>query len=415
MIFICSRGVDTVARPSVFFYEIVFGRILLGILWSISHCLLSIIDAGANGSDLLIANSLLDVFHAVVHVGQLYFHRYWCLPDGWDRLRQRNALQVLEVLLRYGLTSAAIASMLGNSLAFHSPDQKPYLANLLIQFVFAVQPIITIYLLRHRFHEGHVWFVFSVGAFLQVCCLLLGLLVLHFCYDSPIAFDEPFGYLGQVLFWAACSVFVLACHLAPGFARLYSGPGCADPTPIESLPNSSSLCTFFHKVPSVADSSAVTEMSPSLDISSSLAGIVPAAAQSRPEVTEMIVSQILASDPTVAPTPEPGPCVSIDTMKTAPNLAQVHPVTDAVERPSKSWIVAVPPMPAAAQQPANNVLLQVHRAAVFLIEYMMFGGLIAILDTIVAVSYPSLPRCVQSDPFGNEAGSAIRSLFDLFT
>jgi hypothetical protein len=93
MMFVCSRGVDTAARPSFFFYELTLVRIFLGICWSISQFLITLVNSGSVDHDLLVANLSLDVLHALVHIAQLLFHRYWCMQKGWSLLRRRSGLQ----------------------------------------------------------------------------------------------------------------------------------------------------------------------------------------------------------------------------------------------------------------------------------------------------------------------------------
>jgi hypothetical protein len=417
MLFICTRGIDTAARPTVFFYEAVLARILLVIAWSLCHFLMSFFDTDALGTDLLKANIILDLLHAAIHCVQLYFHRYWCVTEGWDRLRQRNALQQIEIILRYGCFSAAIASLVGNIFVYHTVDQPPYMANLLIQFVFVFLPQVILYRLRQRMFEGHMWLVIIWITCSSVVWLSIGLVALHFLYGAPFGFNDPFGYLGQVVLWVFFSICAIVWYFDPSSARLHSGPGCADPTPIEDEPKLIPLRALEAIVPalsakSVSPNSFMSSVNPNR-MFELIPGSVQSSSGSSMESNSMIVQvdanpDSFNSEPFVVsnfvrPIPEPP-------FSKPASVHSLHVV-------DSSPLPFVPPLPVSVHHhsPANPVLMQMHRGVLYLGEFLFFGGFIVISDTIVAIAYPSLPRCGQSDPFGNEAGSALRSLFDLFT
>jgi hypothetical protein len=418
MLFVCTRGIDTAARPSLFFYEAVLARILLVIGWSVSHFLMSFFDTDDLGTDLLKANITLDLLHTAVHCVQLYFHRYWCVTEGWYRLRQRNALQHIEIILRYGCLSAAIASMLGNIFLFHTVDQPPYMANLLIQFIFAFQPTIILYRLRQRMFEGHILLIFVWITCSASVCLTVGLLVMHFCYGTPLGFDDRFGYLGQVVLWVFFSICAAVWYFDSSSARLHSGPGCADPTPIEDEPKLIQLRSLEAVVPSVKSVSTGSASSVSSADPNRMFELIPGSVQS--SSGSSMESSFLESQgnskhfgPNIDSTSERQvpPCAHVSKPASVHFGEHVLHVLEATSMPF------VPPLPISVHHhsPANPVLMQMHRGILCLGEFLLFGGLILIFDAVVAVAYPSLPRCSQSDPFGNEASGALRSLFDLFT
>jgi hypothetical protein len=415
MLFICTRGVDTAARPSGFFYEVVLARILLVIAWSLCHFLMSFFDTDALGTDLLKANITLDLLHAAIHCVQLYFHRYWCVTEGWDRLRQRNALQHIEIILRYGCFSAAIASMLGNIFVYHTVDQPPYMANLLIQFVFVSQPQAILYQLRKRMFEGHVWLVMVWVTCSSAVCLTIGLVAMHFCYGTPLGFDDPFGYLGQVVFWVFLSSGALFFYFDSSSARLHSGPGCADPTPIEDEPKLIQLRALEAVVPSVKSVSTGSASSVSSADPNRMFELIPGSVQSSSgSTTESSPVDDQVFNGPIQPKPEMILVSQTERPSSGPTV--LNHVDSTMHVVEVSPVPIVPPLPVSVHHhsPANPVLMQMHRGILCLSELMLFGGLILISDCIVAIVFPSLPRCGQSDPFGNDASGALRSVFDLF-
>jgi hypothetical protein len=279
--------------------------------------------------------------------------------------------------------------------------------------------------------------------------LTIGLIAVHFIHGTPLSFEDPFGFLAQVVLWAFFSIFSIACYFDSSNARLHSGPGCADPAPIDELLTSISVRTLA-VTGSISPHDQVTDGTVTSSLFPSIVSVLPTSGSS--SSAEADQNSIFGLVPGSVPVSTSGSLAAIGTLESIEaatgsnhgklisvaadaqagtpgvessdklrsamgsaelahgfaNSSSVHPVDD----PGR--IIVIPPMP-VVQSFANPVLMQMHRTILFLGESLFFGGIIVICDTIVAISYPSLPRCVQSDPFGSEAGTALRTLFDLFT
>jgi hypothetical protein len=253
--------------------------------------------------------------------------------------------------------------------------------------------------------HGHFWLCCVAVTVAETICLTIGFVCMHFLYGASLGFDDPFGYLAQIVMWILCSAFSLACFFDSSFARLYSGPGCANPqltnevTPFTSTPALlSPAATLNNSITPhcLHESSGSTSDSLSQN---DLFGLMPGSVATAEETV-----------PTAISIPNPISLVSVvDDAECVNSSPSQHSVTEV------SKFIHIPALPQSVSIYANPVLLMIHRAVLYLSEFLLFGGMIFLCDALIAAAYPSLPKCAQSDPFGNGLSSALRTLFDLFT
>jgi hypothetical protein len=461
LLFINTRGVDVGGRPSFFFFEFSIARYVLGIVWSLTHLLLSV---SGEHNRLLSANAILDGIRIVVLMLQLLWHRHWCVGEGWQTLRKRNALQILTPYFLSGIIISTLSSVVSSATLYHNSTEKLYYANIAVQASYLFGCVILVYLNLQSMHRGYVYYTIFLCCAWNTCFVAVATYVFNQVYDMPITFSESFGYLGQVVHWLFCSVM---CFLLHAFdSKSYSGPGCADDTPIaiEVKPRLSISATSSplrrsapstpdpkHGVSSSVEFSIVPSASNSVTASpaDSLPGSVesetPAGTLVNPAVRASLMSRFEAvahltpiatdshtmfvqdvedldqetpphesiqSTPThFANSATPFGITNsmgssaIVTPMTHVHAFQVTPGTD------QGWITSS----IESDDLANPSLMQLHKLLVSIANWMLIGVLIGFGDAIVANIFSDLPRCTQLDPFSSGWTDALKSLFDFLT
>jgi hypothetical protein len=442
MMIVSTRGIDVGGRPSIFFFELTIARLVLGILWAITHLLLSIVVTEKK-DELLYANALLDGLHAVVQISQLIWHRYWCVGEAWQRLRRRTALQLLTPWVLFGSFLSNLSGGINAAFLYHYPTERPYYANIAIQSISPAVCIVIIYWSQHLMHRGFVWYVYFLCCAWSLCFFAGSMIAVHYIFEWPISLNEPFGYLGQVLEWVFCT---LLCYFFHRDTKPYSGPGCADDTPIaETRPRTDTAATV--KALETALETALQTVTPSTPRSSTPtphasivstkdpAGFVGTHVDLSPFSTpiDQPTSVALAMTPTASahsksmalqdldlpemrdtplfPSPL-APTTAIVSVASAPESPRVNSLFTVSQPDTPGGITVLP----TSKQPnvANEGLMQLHKLLVSFTAWLIFGALLGLCDTLVANIYPDLTRCGQLDPFQNDWASAIRSFFDLF-
>jgi hypothetical protein len=355
-----------------------------------------------------------------------------------------------------------VSSILSSATLYHKSTDKLYYVNIAAQATYLCGCVVIVFFNRQNIYRGYLYYTFFLCCAWNTSILGIATYMFNQVYGIPIAFSEPYGYLGQVVQWLFGAVVLFLLHSFD--SKSYSGPGCADDAPIEIKPRLSISATSSplrrsapstpdpkHGVSSSVEFSIVPSASNSVTASpaDSLPGSVesetPAGTLVNPAVRASLMSRFEAvahltpiatdshtmfvqdvedldqetpphesiqSTPThFANSATPFGITNsmgssaIVTPMTHVHAFQVTPGTD------QGWITSS----IESDDLANPSLMQLHKLLVSIANWMLIGVLIGFGDAIVANIFSDLPRCTQLDPFSSGWTDALKSLFDFLT
>lgn len=251
-------------------------------------------------------------------------------------------------------------------------------------------------------------------------------------YKYPHWSETQYAYPGQVCQWAFISALCFWLHrdTAP-----YSGPGCAHDSSQQAatLPSAAFGAwhaavpggSSFNSAPLAATLPGTVEVPGELGVPSLFgrSSDVVCAEHSAHSVDADLTPGALIKDKIVASLEIDSGSASIHN-GVSPNGGWVGAAQSNTAAAAGGGAVSIAPASSSlriddefsldATGVANESLMQVHKLTIALSEWVLFGSFATIMaDILIAVCFPTLPRCGQVNLFTSDWAYTVRSLSDL--
>jgi hypothetical protein len=394
MFALATRGTDSQESPSPFFFEIGMLRLVLCAIWALVHLALNVTNAhvffiNRGSNELLAANCILGAARCVILIAQAYWHRRWCVGQGWKLLQSSAAPAALwpYYIGAYVLTSIGTAG--NQAFTWHTagPSDPSWVLNLTFDIgAHVVFGAMLHFYIRPVFIRGGIMTTFLIASVVAVLTAILGLVVQYFALGVKSAasgFDNEYGFASLSVAWGL--VVVIAFYYKVTWEQL-------------------SDAEF--------DDSECQSTALGIDMTTSIA-IVSSALQAEQQVPAILfpatsalpfsMNSWAAKSGHVSPNSETIVTPTNASMDHGLKLASVHPQPECAEKPLADS------SPRSTR--VSHSQIQLHRLAVGVIEMLSFSGFIFTCEWIVALSFPQLRSCGQTTSSWSEF---FLSVFDLF-